>query len=189
MIIDVAVSLNIVRPTYRPNIHRPVIIRPTYRPPPSTGPIIRTVRSVNDAHVETPTLPPYIDDIRMDPNRRYARSADPDVEETQFEGEYDVEQNHKSRFVRSLDSPSAKRGGGSHTTSQSSRNTGATHPGYNRRNARSLKEEKEEGLEPIMRSRRTIEPVDLFDVFKPKKRYSPTSSPDRIPIYVNQIHW
>lgn len=100
-------------------------ILPTYRPPRTSRPIIRTVRETNDeplwlykgddvqrapATGDHPYLPRVIDDVHLDQNKRYARS---------------------------VDSPSAKRGGGSHRTSSSSRNTGSTHPGYNRRNARS----------------------------------------------------
>lgn len=100
-------------------------ILPTYRPPRTTPRIYRVRRDVGEpqwlykgddvqrapATGDHPYLPPHIDDVKMDPNRRYARS---------------------------VDSPSAKRGGGSHSTSSSSRDTGATHPGYNRRNARSV---------------------------------------------------
>ncbi|XP_050345648.1 uncharacterized protein LOC126770326 [Nymphalis io] len=101
-------------------------IHPTYRPPPTRGPIIRTARDTGDqeplwlyqgdvprapATGDHPVLPTYIDDVKLDPNRRYARS---------------------------VDSPSARRSGGGHRTSSSSRNTGPTHPGYNRRNARSI---------------------------------------------------
>ncbi|KAM3963105.1 lebocin [Aphomia sociella] len=103
------------------------IIRPTYRPPPRRPVIIRAVREAGDeplwlykgdnidrapSTADHPVLPSIIDDIKLDPIRRFARS---------------------------LDSPSAKRGGGSHTTSSSSRNTGATHPGYNRRNTREIR--------------------------------------------------
>ncbi|XP_038215592.1 lebocin-4-like [Zerene cesonia] len=103
------------------------IILPTYRPPPKRPVIIRTVRDTGveepkwlyegdipraPATGDHPYLPSYIDDIRLDPNTRVARS---------------------------LDSPSGKRyGGGSHTSSRG-RDTGATHPGYNRRNARDIK--------------------------------------------------
>nr|XP_026494977.1 uncharacterized protein LOC113399916 [Vanessa tameamea] len=102
-------------------------IHPTYRPPPTRRPILRTVRDTGDqqplwlyqgdvprapATGDHPVLPTYIDDVKLDPNRRYARS---------------------------VDSPSAKRSGGSHKTSSSSRDAGATHPGYNRRNARSIR--------------------------------------------------
>ncbi|XP_026317867.1 lebocin-1/2-like [Hyposmocoma kahamanoa] len=101
-------------------------ILPTYRPPRTQRPVIRTVRETNGeplwlyngndvqrapATGDHPYLPPVIDDIHLDQNQRYARS---------------------------VDSPSAKRGGGSHRTSSSSRNTGPTHPGYNRRNARNV---------------------------------------------------
>lgn len=103
------------------------IILPTYRPPPTKGPVtMRAKRNVNDeplwlykgndvkapATGDHPFLPKYIDDIRLDQNTRYARS---------------------------VDSPSAKRGGsaGSRPTNH---DTGATHPGYNRRNARDIRE-------------------------------------------------
>lgn len=97
-------------------------ILPTYRPPKTRTPIIRTVRETNDVKYKGddvhevpasihPAVPSVIEDSRLlDQNKRYARS---------------------------LDSPSAKRGGGSHKTTSGSRNTGPTHPGYNRRNARS----------------------------------------------------
>ncbi|CAH2086327.1 unnamed protein product [Euphydryas editha] len=103
------------------------IIYPTYRPPVTRRPIIRTVRDTGDREPlwlyqgdlpraptsgDHPVLPTYIDDIKLDPNTRYARS---------------------------VDSPSAKRSGGSQRTSSGSRDTGATHPGYNRRNTRSIR--------------------------------------------------
>lgn len=104
------------------------IIRPTYRPPPRRPIIIRTAREARDgeplwlyqgndfpkapATGDHPVLPKIIDDIKIDPNRRYARS---------------------------VDSPSARRAGGSHTISSSTKNTGPTHPGYNRRNAREIR--------------------------------------------------
>ncbi|CAH2990611.1 unnamed protein product [Chilo suppressalis] len=96
----------------------------TTAPPPKFE--VRFRRNVNDeplwlykgddinrapATGDHPYLPPYIDDVKLDPSTRYARS---------------------------VDSPSAKRGGGSHSTSSSRGSTGPTHPGYNRRNARSL---------------------------------------------------
>ncbi|CAH2073696.1 unnamed protein product, partial [Iphiclides podalirius] len=100
------------------------IIYPTYRPPPSRPVIIRTARRAgNDEPLwlykgddaprapstgDHPYLPPYIDDIKLDPHTRTARS---------------------------FDSRSSKHSGGSHSTSSGSRDTGATHPGYNRRNA------------------------------------------------------
>ncbi|KPJ06168.1 Lebocin-1/2 [Papilio machaon] len=101
------------------------LIRPTYRPPPQR-PVIRMARQVNDEPLwlyrgddvikapstgEHPYLPSYIDDIKLDPNIRVARS---------------------------FDSRSSKHSSGSHSTSNGSRDTGATHPGYNRRNARSI---------------------------------------------------
>ncbi|CAH0721751.1 unnamed protein product, partial [Brenthis ino] len=100
------------------------IIHPTYRPPPRKPIIIRTVRDTGDqeplwlnqgeipkapSSADHPVLPTYIDDVKLDPNRRY---------------------------VRSVDSPSARRSGGSHSSSRGNHDTGATHPGYNRRNAR-----------------------------------------------------
>nr|WJG69178.1 lebocin 2 [Dioryctria sylvestrella] len=103
-------------------------IQPTFKPPPQRPVIIRRLRAAGDdepqwlykgdnidrapSTADHPFLPRIIDDVKLDPNRRYARS---------------------------VDSPSAKRGGGSHSTSSGSRNTGATHPGYNRRNARDIK--------------------------------------------------
>ncbi|XP_068629671.1 lebocin-3-like [Battus philenor] len=100
-------------------------VRPTYRPPPQR-PITRRARQVNDEPLwlyqgdnidrapstgDHPYLPSYIDDVKLDPHTRYARS---------------------------FDSRSSKHSGGSHSTSSGSRDTGATHPGYNRRNARSV---------------------------------------------------
>ncbi|VVD02011.1 unnamed protein product [Leptidea sinapis] len=102
-------------------------ILPTYRPPPRKPIIIRTVRDTDGARDQPqwlyqgdiprapttgdhPYLPPYIDDVQIDANRRYARS---------------------------LDSPSSKRHGGS-SNSRTRGDNGATHPGYNRRNAREV---------------------------------------------------
>ncbi|XP_049866657.1 lebocin-4-like [Pectinophora gossypiella] len=134
-----------VLPTLRtPTKYYPTIIQPTYRPPVTRGPIIRTVREARDdeplwlwngddidrapATGDHPVLPSVIDDINLDSNTRH---------------------------VRSVDSPSARRHGG-HSSSSGSRDTGATHPGYNRRNARS------------------IAPLD-FDPFRPTmpKPYNP----------------
>lgn len=173
-------------------------ILPTYRPPTRPRrPILRRVRDVNDeplwlnqgdiprapSTAEHPVLPPYIDDVKLDPNRRYARSA----ESIQDEGElvetpyYRVARDVNDeplwlnqgdiprapstadhpvlppniddvkidplrehlRYARSYSTPS--RGG--HRASGTSRggnrghDTGATHPGYNRRNARSIRKE------------------------------------------------
>lgn len=102
-------------------------IRPTYRPPPPTTKswIFRARRGADDqplwlnqgddvprapSTADHPVLPSIIDDIKLDPNRR---------------------------TVRSLSTPSVSRGGGSGQSS--SRDTGATHPGYNRRNAREIR--------------------------------------------------
>ncbi|KAH9629562.1 hypothetical protein HF086_008606 [Spodoptera exigua] len=100
------------------------IIYPTYRPPPPKRPVIMRARRDADeplwlyqgdiprapSSADHPVLPSIIDDIKLDPNRRTARS---------------------------LGTPShVSHGGGSRRSS--SRDTGATHPGYNRRNARSL---------------------------------------------------
>ncbi|CAB3242699.1 unnamed protein product [Arctia plantaginis] len=98
-------------------------ILPTYRPPPKRPVLIRLRRSNDEpqwlfkggdlpkapATGDHPFLPKYIDDIKLDPNRRVARS---------------------------LGTPRASRGGS--TRQSSSHDTGPTHPGYNRRNARSL---------------------------------------------------
>ncbi|XP_030038995.2 lebocin-4 [Manduca sexta] len=116
------------------------IILPTYKPPrtPSTV-IIRTVREAGDKPLwlyqgddhprapssgDHPVLPSIIDDVKLDPNRRYARSVNEPSS-----------QEHHERFVRSFDSRSSRHHGGSHSTSSGSRDTGATHPGYNRRNS------------------------------------------------------
>ncbi|XP_032513704.2 lebocin-1/2-like [Danaus plexippus] len=103
------------------------IIYPTWRPPPRRPVIIRTARSVSNdeplwlykgddvirapASGDHPNLPSIIDDIKLDPDRRYARS---------------------------VDSPSAKRSGGSHSPPSRNHDTGRTHPGYNRRNTRDV---------------------------------------------------
>lgn len=151
---------------------RPHIIYPTYRPPPQRPPPIRTVREARDdkpmwiyqgdniprapASGDHPFLPSYIDDVKQDPNRRYARSVDDEplwlykgdnIERAPATGDHpylpseidDIHLDPNRRYARSLDSPSAKRGGGSHTTSSGTRNTGATHPGYNRRNTREIR--------------------------------------------------
>ncbi|KAH9629563.1 hypothetical protein HF086_008607 [Spodoptera exigua] len=106
-------------------------IRPTYRPPRpryTVGPVrpklVRLRRDADEplwlnqgdiprapSSADHPVLPSVIDDIKLDPNTRTARS---------------------------LGTPShVSHGGGSRRSS--SRDTGATHPGYNRRNARSIK--------------------------------------------------
>ncbi|XP_013188814.2 lebocin-4-like [Amyelois transitella] len=113
-------------------------VQPTFRPPPRKPILIRKVRAASDdeplwlykgdnidrapSSADHPFLPQFTDDVKLDPNRRYARS---------------------------LDSPSAKRGGGSHSTSSGSRDTGATHPGHNRRNARSIRLPEQFTLPPF----------------------------------------
>ncbi|XP_049867574.1 lebocin-4-like [Pectinophora gossypiella] len=110
--------------TYRPPT-RYQFIRPTYRPPYLRDQRFRIAREAHDeplwlwqgdnidrapATGDHPILPSVIDDIKLDPNRRHARS---------------------------VDSPSARRHGGQ-SSSGGRRDTGPTHPGYNRRNARSV---------------------------------------------------
>uniref|UniRef100_A0A2H1VYT7 SFRICE_036296 n=1 Tax=Spodoptera frugiperda TaxID=7108 RepID=A0A2H1VYT7_SPOFR len=107
-------------------------IRPTYRPPRpryTVGPVRPHLRIRRDADDEPlwlnqgdvpkapssadhPVLPSIIDDVKLDPNRRTARSLGTPSH---------VSHGHV---------------GGSKRTS--SRDTGPTHPGYNRRNARSV---------------------------------------------------
>ncbi|XP_030038912.2 lebocin-3 [Manduca sexta] len=115
------------------------IILPTFRPPPIWPGITRTVREAGDQPLwlyqgdnhprapssgDHPVLPLIIDDVKLDPNRRYVRSVNEPSS-----------QEHHERFVRSFDSRSSRHHGGSHSTSSGSRDTGATHPGYNRRNS------------------------------------------------------
>ncbi|XP_059057087.1 lebocin-4-like [Achroia grisella] len=122
-------------------------IQPTYRPPRRKPVIIRAVREADEplwlyegdnierapATADHPVLPSVIDHIKLDPNRRY---------------------------VRSLDSPSAKRGGGSHAPT-GGRDTGATHSGYNRRNAREVRLP-----EPFRFPSPTIpKPIDIDPIF------------------------
>ncbi|XP_047037208.1 lebocin-4-like [Helicoverpa zea] len=102
-------------------------ILPTYRPPPQPRrPVImRARRGADDEPLwlyqgdnierapttaDHPFLPSVIDDVKLDPNRRYTRS---------------------------LGTPRGSRGS-SGSRPSSNRDTGPTHPGYNRRNARSL---------------------------------------------------
>ncbi|XP_022835941.1 lebocin-4-like [Spodoptera litura] len=136
-----------------------LIIRPTYRPPPPPRrPVImRARRDAGDeplwlyqgdvpkapSSADHPVLPSIIDDVRMDPNRRTARS---------------------------LSTPShVSHGGGSRRSS--SRDTGPTHPGYNRRNARSLHL-------PDYKF-----PLPTLPPFNPRPRYPWDDNP-RYPIYV-----
>lgn len=92
---------------------------------------------------DLPVIYPTYQTTRETPKTRSAREV---TEQDEFNLGYqehftDLPVNKYVRVVRSLDSPSAKRGGGSHTTSSSSRNTGSTHPGYNRRNSRDINDE------------------------------------------------
>ncbi|XP_041977374.1 lebocin-1/2-like [Aricia agestis] len=135
-------------------------ILPTYRPPRTRSPpIIRMRREDSEpqwlykgdaprapSSGDHPLIPNLIDDVRLDPDRRYARS---------------------------LDSPSAKRGGGARGGhSSGNRDTGATHPGYNRRNARSLQIPQPIPLNPFRRP----------PIYEPRR---PPVTPMRpIPIYV-----
>ncbi|KAJ0180612.1 hypothetical protein K1T71_004016 [Dendrolimus kikuchii] len=103
------------------------IIYPTYRPPPQRPFVIRTARDTGRGEPqwlfqgdnipkaptagEHPVLPSIIDDVKLNTDRRYARS---------------------------LSTPSVSRGARGGHTPTGSRDTGPTHPGYNRRNARDL---------------------------------------------------
>ncbi|XP_026733457.1 lebocin-1/2-like [Trichoplusia ni] len=90
------------------------IILPTYRPPPAPRrPVIMRARR----------------ELQLQPV--HGEETYPGFEEV---SEVD---HHGERVERSLGTPSRSRGGGSSRPS-SSRDTGPTHPGYNRRNARSL---------------------------------------------------
>nr|ACB45566.1 lebocin-like protein [Antheraea pernyi] len=135
------------------------VIYPTYRPYHTLPPVImRAKRSADDeplwlfkgddiprapATGDHPVLPSIIDDIKLDPNTRYARSLSTP---SKYRGGSHTISNSKQstgpthpgynrRRVRSVDSLSSKHRGGSHSTSSGIRNTGPTHPGYNRRNS------------------------------------------------------
>ncbi|XP_039747043.1 lebocin-4-like [Pararge aegeria] len=141
-------------------------ILPTYRPPPRR-PVLRRIRDVGDqeplwlnednniprapATGDHPVLPSYIDDMKLDPNRRYVR--DVSYPQWLYQGDNiprapassdhpvlpniidDIKLDLNRRYARSVDSPSARRSGGSRSKSSRSHDTGRTHPGYNRRNA------------------------------------------------------
>lgn len=135
------------------------VVYPTFRPRYTVGPVtLRTKRSADDeplwlfrgddiprapATGDHPVLPLIIDDIKLDPNTRYARSLSTPSKyhggsHTISKGKEHTGPTHpgyNKRRVRSFDSPSSKHHGGSHSTSSGSRNTGPTHPGYNRRNS------------------------------------------------------
>lgn len=133
-------------------------IFPTYRPPPTPRqPVIMRARRSNDepqwliqgddfpkapATGDHPFLPKYIDDIKLDPNTRVARS---------------------------LSTPRASRGSG--IRQSSSHDTGPTHPGYNRRNARSLPKMPLPRLPP-------------FNPRAPAPKHPWDTKPARLPIYV-----
>ncbi|XP_023940494.1 lebocin-4-like [Bicyclus anynana] len=98
-----------------------------------------------------PVLPNIIDDVKLDPNRRYARDVNDqplwlnqgDIPKAPASGDHpvlpniidDVKLDPNRRYARSVDSPSARRSGGG-SRSSGNHDTGRTHPGYNRRNAR-----------------------------------------------------
>lgn len=119
-------------------------IFPTYRPPTQRPIIIRTVRETNGEGDDVQRTPVTGDHPNLPPVR-------------------DFQLDQYQRYVRSVDSPSAKRGGGSHRTSSGSRNTGPTHPGHNRRNARSLQSSPSGNPD-------SIRPRDPFDPFGPGPR-------------------
>ncbi|XP_073943416.1 uncharacterized protein [Choristoneura fumiferana] len=102
-------------PAVTPRLKAPkqknVLILPTFRPP-TRGKITRYVREISEL---TPLLNEKVNNFIP-------------------EQDHELQSN---RPERSVDSPSAKRGGG-HSTSSGSHDTGPTHPGYNRRNARSV---------------------------------------------------
>ncbi|KAI5632614.1 hypothetical protein NE865_14664 [Phthorimaea operculella] len=113
-----------IQPTFRPP--RPPLIQPTFRLSPHRPVIMRTVREAHEPQwlwkgdvqrapstADHPFLPSDIDDVKLDPHRRYARSKD---------------------------SPSAKGYGGGRSSSGNRGDTGPTHPGHNRRNARSIRQ-------------------------------------------------
>lgn len=159
-------------------------IYPTYRPPPPPKyPIIRTARAVTDCprhprSVDAPagmgssytswpstTKKPLIyDDIKIDPNRRYARSLSAPgeaVREEHGKKPFDERKWHRPvvyldgerRKTRSLGTPKSGRPSGSSSRGSGGHATGATHPGYNRRNTREVRDENDQ-LAP---SRSTIE--------------------------------
>ncbi|XP_075987163.1 lebocin-4-like [Anticarsia gemmatalis] len=134
-------------------------IQPTWRPPPQPRyPILqRARRGADDQPLwlyqgdvpkapstgDHPFLPQYIDDIKLDPHTRVARSY----------GTKSVSRGSNSR-------PS------------SSRDTGPTHPGYNRRNARAI---------PVQPIWPTLPP---FNPRLPDPRRPWDSNPRPVPIYV-----
>nr|XP_034840296.1 lebocin-4-like [Maniola hyperantus] len=173
-------------------------IHPTYRPPPRRPVIIRTVRDVSDqplwlyqgdiprapASGDHPVLPTIIDDVKLDPNRRYARDVNDqplwlyqgDIPRAPATGDHpvlptiidDVKLDPNQRYARSVDSPSARRsGGGSRSTGH--HDTGRTHPGYNRRNARNVEFTQRPGWP---KPRPTVGPVRPFPRPQPLSPFS-----------------
>ncbi|XP_045782581.1 uncharacterized protein LOC123879087 [Maniola jurtina] len=177
-------------------------IHPTYRPPPRRPVIIRTVRDVSDqplwlyqgdiprapASGDHPVLPTTIDDVKLDPNRRYARDVNDqplwlyqgDIPRAPASGDHpvlptiidDVKLDPNQRYARSVDSPSARRsGGGSRSTGN--HDTGRTHPGYNRRNARDVEFTQRPGWP---KPRPTVGPVRPFPRQQPLSPISKSPS-------------
>ncbi|CAH0599147.1 unnamed protein product [Chrysodeixis includens] len=100
------------------------IILPTYRPPPAPRrPVIMRARR----EAEEPLI--------FHGEETYSEPGYVEVSEIE----------HGERVERSLGTPSRSRGGGGSRPS-GSRDTGPTHPGYNRRNARSLPDFKLPGM-------------------------------------------
>ncbi|XP_063379062.1 uncharacterized protein LOC134665935 [Cydia fagiglandana] len=126
-------SQRIILPTYRP-LYRPTlkpiipnIILPIYRPPRRDPNLLRYARAADDT-TPSETVIPNLASLH---NVKSSDSIVPDTHQQQYR-----EISHRS--ARSVDSPDAKRGGGSPKTS-GSRDNGPPHPDYNRRNARDIK--------------------------------------------------
>ncbi|KAI5636321.1 hypothetical protein NE865_10987 [Phthorimaea operculella] len=139
-----------IQPTFRPPL-RPPLVLPTFRPSPHRPMVMRTVREANDepqwlwqgedvqrapSTADHPFLPSDIDDVKLDPHRRYARSKD---------------------------SPSAKGYGGGRSSSGNRGDTGPTHPGHNRRNARSIRRSSFDDPWPQPWRPRVPKPYDPFN--------------------------
>ncbi|KAJ2952667.1 hypothetical protein O0L34_g7005 [Tuta absoluta] len=139
-----------IQPTFRPP-KRPPLILPTLRTPVDRPVISRTVREANDeplwlwqgedierapSTADHPILPSVIDDVQLDPHRRYARSRD---------------------------SPSAKSYSGGRSSSGNRGDTGPTHPGNNRRNARSIRHSSFDDPWPQPWRPRVPKPYDPFN--------------------------
>lgn len=136
--------LRMIQPTYLPGVRYVSIKSPA---------ISRARRAVED---ETHTL-------QKEHDIDQGRSWGDDV----YAG--DVEFNPYIRTVRSLSTPSVSRGSGSRQSS--SRDTGATHPGYNRRNARSIRLPGNDF------------PLPTLPPFNPRPNYPWEERPGRYPIY------